>query len=92
VAETRRLLLTAVARVENAGQCWNETRTGVTEWGEGPTLAEPVPLTVTLPGTGWRATALDGSGRRRAQVPMSGAALKTAGVHATLWYLIERGG
>jgi len=92
VAESQRLLLTAVARVENAGQRWNGARTGVTEWGEGPTLAEPVPLTVTLPGTGWRATALDGSGRRRAQVPMSGAALKTAGVHATLWYLIERGG
>ena len=92
VAESQRLLLIAVARVENAGQCWNETRTGVTEWGEGPTLAEPVPLTVTLPGTGWRASALDGGGRRRAQVPMNCGSLKTVAAHATLWYLIERGG
>jgi hypothetical protein len=50
-----------------------------------------VTLTVTLPGTGWRATALDGSGGRQAQVPMDGAVLKTSGAHATLWYLLERG-
>jgi len=91
VAESQRLLLTAVARVENAGQRWNDARTGVIEWGEGPTVAEPVTLTVTLPGTGWRATALDGSGGRQAQVPMDGAVLKTSGAHATLWYLLERG-
>jgi hypothetical protein len=53
-------------------------------------VAEPVTLTVTLPGTGWRATALDGNGGRQAQVPMDGAILKTSGAHATLWYLLER--
>jgi len=91
IAESSRLLLTTVARVENAGQVWNEDRTSVGhDWGEGPTLAEPVALTLTLPGTGWRAGALDGKGRLRGAVPMEGSTLATGGEFETLWYLIER--
>jgi hypothetical protein len=90
VAESRRLLLAAVARVENRGQKWNEARTGVYDWGEGPTLAEPVPLRLTLPGRGWRAQALAGTGRPTQTVAMPGATLATDPSRGTLWYLIER--
>ena len=91
VAQSRKLLLTAVARVENKGQQWNAARTSIgANWGEGPTLAEPLRLTVTLPGAGWRARALDGGGRPRADVPLPAATLRTGPEHETLWYLIER--
>lgn len=90
VARSRKLLLTAVARVENRGQRWNADRTSVgRDWGEGPTLAEPVRATVTLPGRGWRARALDGAGRAKAHVKLAGPRL-TTGSHGTVWYLIER--
>ena len=91
VADSRKLLLTAVARVENKGQEWDAKRTFVAnDWGEGPTVAEPVPLTVTLPGSGWRARALNGTGQPVAEVAMAQSQLTTAAAHATLWYLITR--
>lgn len=91
IAESSRLLLTAVARVENAGQVWNRDRTSVGhDWGEGPTLAEPVAVTLSLPGESRRASALDGNGRVQRPVPMDGATLTTGGQLGTLWYLIER--
>jgi hypothetical protein len=90
VAGSRRLLLSVVARVENRGQKWNEARTGVYDWGGGPTLAEPVPLRLTLPGGGWRAQALAGTGRSTQGVAMPGSTLATDPSHGTLWYLIER--
>jgi hypothetical protein len=90
VCESRRLLLTAVARVENKGQTWDEKRGGVIDWGEGPTLAEPVPLTLVLPGEGWQARALNGKGQAAGAVAMAGPQLTTDPAHATLWYLITR--
>ena len=91
VAESRKLLLTAVARVENKGQKWDAKRTYVEgDFGEGPTVAEPVPLTLTLPGEGWQACALNGKGQAAGAVPMAGPRLTTAPAHATLWYLITR--
>ena len=90
VCESKKLLLTAVARVENKGQTWDEKRSGVIDWGEGPTLAEPVPLTLVLPGAGWQAQALNGKGQAAGAVVMSGPQLTTGPAHATLWYLITR--
>ncbi len=91
VADSRKLLLTAVARVENKGQKWDEKRTYVMDdWGEGPTVAEPVPLALTLPGSGWQARALNGKGQVASEVPMDGSRLTTDPAHATLWYLITR--
>ena len=91
VAESRKLLLTAVARVENKGQAWDAKRTYVLgDWGEGPTVAEPVPLTLTLPGEGWQARALDGRGQIAGEVAMDGPQLAVGPAHATLWYLITR--
>lgn len=91
VCASRRLLLTAVARVENKGQQWDEKRTCVSnDWGEGPTLAEPVPFTLTLPGSGWQARPLNGKGQVTATVAMPGSELTRDASHATVWYLLER--
>ncbi|MBM3499374.1 MAG: hypothetical protein FJX74_11970 [Armatimonadetes bacterium] len=89
IGESRKLLLTVVARTENAGQVWNAERTAV-EWGDGPVLAEPVTARVTLPTGGWRARGLDGKGCPQADAPLAGRTLTVEGRHATLWYLLER--
>ena len=50
----------------------------------------PLRVAVTLPGAGWRASALDGKGNPVDQVPMDGPTLATGGDTPSLWYLIER--
>ena len=89
IGQSGKLLLTAVARTENAGQVWNADRTAV-EWGDGPALAEPVAMRVTLPTDGWRAQALDGKGCPTQTVTSTGRVLEFGGRYETLWYLLER--
>jgi hypothetical protein len=89
IGESRKLLLTVVARTENAGQVWNAERTAV-QWGDGPALAEPVSVRVTLPTDGWRAQALNGKGLPRGDVPVANRTLEVDGRYGTLWYLLER--
>lgn len=91
VAESRKLLLAVSARLENQGMGWNANRTSVgTKWGSGPTMAEFVPLTVTLPRGSWRAQALDGAGAPRAELPLDGCTLRLAEPTASLWYFITK--
>lgn len=91
IAESRRVLLTAVARVENKFQQWDDQRTTIgSSWGEGPTMAEPVPLTITMPGAGWRAHTLNGKGQILAEIPMDGSSLSSATGHDSVWYLFEK--
>ena len=90
LADAKRLLVTTLARVENAGMAFGADRTTAgPDYGEGPTLAEPVSASVTLPGTGWTASRLDGSGRVAGGVPMDGSTLDTAR-HPGVWFLLER--
>ena len=90
LAQSKRVLVTAVARVENAGMKYNAQRTSVGQnWGEGPTLAEPVKFAVSVPGTGWTASALDGKGRKMSALKMDGATLRVT-APSSLWYLLER--
>jgi hypothetical protein len=93
---SRSLLLTAVARVENAGMGWNAERTSVgRNWGKGPVRCEAVEATVTLVTGAKRATvhALDPVGKRRAVVKSrlrDGVLTFTIGAeHRTVWYEIE---
>ncbi|HLK61180.1 MAG TPA: carbohydrate binding domain-containing protein [Chthonomonadaceae bacterium] len=94
MASSQKLLLTLVGRVENKGMVWNATRTSVQDqWGNGPTLAEGIPATVTLRTDGPRHVwALDGTGRRTMEVPAAyanGALTFTVGpAQRTLWYEI----
>jgi hypothetical protein len=65
-----------------------------TAWGKGPALAEAVPATVSLPGTGWKAQALDGAGAPKAEIPAEAAGARTTvkvgGAQPSLWYLFSR--
>ncbi len=91
IGESRRVLLTAVARVENTGAMFDADRTTLgPDWGPGPTLCEPVPLTLEMPGTGWSCTALTGAGGRGAAVGMDGSRLTLGPNSGSLWFLLER--
>lgn len=49
LASAPRALLTVGGRFENSNMAWNEARNSVSDqWGQGPTLAEVVPVQVTL--------------------------------------------
>lgn len=95
LAKSRRLLLTAVGKVENTDMGWNEDFSSVSnQWGKAPTLCESVAATVTLE-TGSAAAkvhALDGAGARIAEVPstQSGGKLRfeIGPSCKTLWYEI----
>jgi hypothetical protein len=95
IADSTHILLSLSARVENQGMGWNATRTSVSDqWGQGPTVAELVKARLTLPGAGWRAQALDGSGKPRAEVPSrstpEGTVILLGDKTPSLWYLVTR--
>ena len=48
------------------------------------------PATITLPGTGWRAQALDGTGAPRAEIPINNGQLHVGVQNPSLWYLLTR--
>ncbi len=87
IDQSAKLLLTTVARVHGEGwRFLDEERTLVT-FGPGPMRAEPVGVTLSLPGGTWRMTPLDGTGR-----PMGdgrvGTTFDTRGLRS-LWFLLE---
>jgi hypothetical protein len=95
VAESKSVLLAAAGRVENQGMGWNADRTSVsTNWGKGPTVAEFVPATITLPGSGWKAHSLDGAGAPRSEIPVLAGngktVVKLSPAAPSLWYLLSR--
>lgn len=97
LAAARKIMVCVAARVENQGMGWNADRSSVgRNWGEGPVIAERVPVEVALPGTGWTARPLDGNGaprralRSRAQGGRTTLALNAPGTDSSLWFLIER--
>jgi hypothetical protein len=79
--ESRRMLLTVVARAENTGQAFAKNHTTVPERGRLPVLAEPVDSTLCIRAAG-PATIypLDETGKRRAAVspPFAGGVLRIA--------------
>lgn len=97
IARSRRLLLTAGARVENTGMQWDAARARVTEQGRAPTLIEPVTGQITLhdlaEATAVSVQPLDGAGHALGapQVGIrSGAGWQfSVGAPATTWYLIH---
>ncbi len=87
--QSRRLLLTLASRVENKGMAYTADRS-LCQWGEAPVMAEPVPMSLELPGSGWRVWALDGGGHRRTELSLDGSSLTTRAEDATMWYLFVR--
>ena len=67
ISRSSKMLLIAGGRVENTGQRWNSAGTDVTNWGDSPTLVEPVVGALVLkhlePAHSIRLQAIDGSGR-----------------------------
>jgi hypothetical protein len=97
IARSSRMLLVAGAVVTNTGVEWNETRSSLKQWGNSPTLIEPVTgqlLLRNLEGArGVTMAALDGRGQR---IGAPTAATKTPegwrlqlGEQATTWYEIK---
>jgi hypothetical protein len=67
ISRSAKMLLIAGGRVENSGQRWNSAGTDVTNWGDSPTLIEPVVGTLVLkrlePARAIQLQAIDGSGQ-----------------------------
>ena len=94
IRDAARLLVTAGARVANAGLKWNEGHTGILDNGTAPITIEPVTGSITLRDlrgvAGVEIVVLDGAGRPSG-APVAGT--KTAagwrlkiGEPATPWY------
>lgn len=92
LAQSRHLLLTLAGKVENQGMVWNAAHNSVTDqWGHGPTLAEGIPATVQFGGSPvTHVYALDGTGARVKDVPITGAQFTVGPQYQTLWYEIVR--
>jgi hypothetical protein len=95
LANSGRLLLVAAGNVENTGMGWNADHTSVgTRWGSAPTVCEGIAAKVVLTTSAKtaRVQALDGSGARAGEVPVTLAAGKLSfeigPQFKTLWYQI----
>lgn len=96
IAHSARLLLTAGARAVNTGMAWNTGHTGLAQWGEAPTLIEPVSGTIALrnldAATAVLVQPLDGAGQPLGPAIAAhrdGDAWKfPVGAPATTWYAV----
>ncbi|MBV9851540.1 MAG: carbohydrate binding domain-containing protein [Armatimonadetes bacterium] len=87
IAQSRHMLLTLAGKVENQDMRWNAARTSVGDrWGHGPTMAEGIPATVTLPHMQVRRVyALDATGRRTQEVGPA-RVFDVGPQYKTVWY------
>jgi hypothetical protein len=67
IAESLHMLLITGSRVDNTGMVWDSEHTELLDWGQSPSLIEPVVGTITLrnlqEAKGVQVRALDGSGQ-----------------------------
>ena len=101
VGDSKRLLLTTAARVENKDMVWNEAHNSLLSWGTGPTMAEGVSaelqiaLAAATAPLSWKVWSLDGYGNRKLEVPaqyQDGILSFEVGPEwRTLWYEIAPG-
>jgi len=97
LAESGRILITAVGRVENTGMGWNQDHTSVSDrWGTAPTIAEGVTADLLLGSRLAEATfaPLDGRGQprdpRTLQSDDGTLAFRLEPRYRTLWYVLSR--
>ena len=92
VAESAKLLLTALRRAENRDMGWTADRRSVADrWGEGPVRVLGLEAELAMPaGTRWTVTPLDPAGQRRAPLQQAAATVRIEPAHATIWWLLER--
>jgi hypothetical protein len=94
----RKILLTATGYAGNADMRWKDAeKTSVgRDWGNGPSVVEGIPATITLPlSSKAKAWALDARGQRAGEVPLKVAAgkvtIEIGPPSQTLWYEIAVG-
>ncbi|NIA15134.1 MAG: hypothetical protein GWP08_13765 [Nitrospiraceae bacterium] len=92
LAESSKILVVAVGRVENSNMGWNADRTSVgRHLGTAPTVAEGISAVLRIPG-GMKVAALDEAGNPKAEVASTfhdGALEFQIGPeHETLWYAV----
>lgn len=94
IARSRRMLLTVAARAQNAQPARDRDSNGSADFGAGPALAQFVPFSLSLPTTGWRAQALDSTGRAThsvAVIDSTGRSQMTTALRdAALSFALER--
>jgi hypothetical protein len=96
LGRSRSILLAACGRAENTGMGWSADRSTVGDrWGTGPARIEAARGRIRIAGAPLRsAAALDGRGRKAAEIPLRSEGDATAFTigegPATLWYSIER--
>ncbi|HEY7119706.1 MAG TPA: carbohydrate binding domain-containing protein, partial [Tepidisphaeraceae bacterium] len=89
IDDADRLLISAVARVENTGEQWNPQRTTIsTNWGTAPPRIEVVNATLRLPHD-YSVHPLDGAGKPLREFQTTNCTLHLGDV-PTLWYELVR--
>lgn len=91
LAESERILLSAVARDRQTGAEYNADDTELLSVGGPPLLMEPVVADLQVAGLS-RVVALDVDGVERVEVPVADGAFTIDGRWKTCWYLLLRGG
>jgi Carbohydrate binding domain/Cellulase (glycosyl hydrolase family 5) len=90
IAQSSKLLLTALGRSENQNMGWNVARTTVANlWGTGPALVQGLGATITLPGGPWNIDAIDPAGAVKQRVAANTNSFTIAATHKTAWYLVS---
>jgi hypothetical protein len=92
ISESRKMLVTAIARARNTDMKYNEDRTELLEVGKAPVLLEPVKLSLTVNGkSAPRCTLLDHTGNKTpGQVkPVKGVLTLDGAATKTMYYLVE---
>jgi hypothetical protein len=69
--DSRRLLFNVAGRAENAHRPKATDQTQIGPLGDGPALAQFIPVTLTLPRAAWHAQALDAKGAATRPIPIS---------------------
>ena len=93
IKESRQMLLTTMARVENADWTWNDDRTTIgAEFGNGPTVAEPVSVTMKFSGEPvTRFMRLSGDGQPDGSpIPIGDDGRLSTKNNSGVWFLVER--
>ena len=89
IANSQRVLLTALGRAENQNMGWNAARTTVgNNWGTGPAVVQGAVGSLKMPNAFWKAQSLDGTGAVKQSVPISNGLLTFDASLGTVWYLL----
>jgi hypothetical protein len=94
--ESSNVLLVVAGRAENTGMGWNDEMNSIgSEWGTAPTIAEGLPVKITLNETDkFKLYTLDPAGNKGSEIKVlkkrGTQVLNLGAQHKTIWYLLTR--